>query len=680
VRWAFIALWLCACARQPAAADASIRVVVATLTSSAQITRVSVTVTPADVSADLTRDPAGTFSGTLTVAAGAQTVTASAWAGTMLAGSGTGSVTVVKGRTATLLITALDVTGPAPLPNHSPVVTSLVASATAVALGDQVSLVATAMDADGDAITFGWSAAPAGCGTFATPGSASTIWTAAAVGTCAVTITAGARGQSDSRSMSILVNPPAGGPPRPTLVQHVSSSANPTGVGEPGNAFKFTLPNPVRSGNCLILGMSYLWSATRTISITDDNGNVWPAAPAVTTTDGTALIVSIFVLPNANAGVTTITVTFDTALLPFQYTLSEFYNVATAAPTSGSSSSKATISPSLATGSFTPGNNDANGGNLIWTYFAYPYSGLSGFFPTTFAAGGTFSLLDADIAWHEQGFPHASEYFVQATAAPINPGMTATMSGGNDFFLGASIALKAASAGTAPPEGIRIVRVSHQTNQNTLGTRTAWDLQFPCSGNLIVLVTHEYAIIPINSITDNRGNDYVARALEDDEPQFWTVSGATPGNDLKMTLNLTAGALSSTVVLYDIVGADPAPVDGVAGTPVAADPSSGGHSADINNAPQITPVSLGLTIAAVDLGIGPISGLLPGTPPGAIFDLVTYAGETDNSTMDNADGKAHVYNTDLTPEHWNWGPILNDLTVDVNYSSTAVHFKAAATP
>jgi hypothetical protein len=132
------------------------------------------------------------------------------------------------------------------------------------------------------------------------------------------------------------------------------------------------------------------------------------------------------------------------------------------------------------------------------------------------------------------------------------------------------------------------------------------------------------------------------------------------------------------VVLYDVVGADPAPVDGVAGTPTAAVLPSGGHSADIFDAPRITPASLGLTIASLGIGQGPITGLLPGAPPGAIFDLVTYAGQTDTSAMDNADGKAHVYNTDLVQQNWNWGPILNGQTVPVHYSSAAVHFESAA--
>lgn len=85
-------------------------------------------------------------------------------------------------------------------------------------------------------------------------------------------------------------------------------------------------------------------------------------------------------------------------------------------------------------------------------------------------------------------------------------------------------------------------------------------------------------------------------------------------------------------------------------------------------------MSLGLTLAAISFGTGPATGLTTGSPPGAIFDFVSYAGEADIDRMDNADGRAHLYNTDLSTEHFNW--ILNH-TMGTTASATAVHFKAA---
>lgn len=666
MRRACIALLLYACSSPPPAGEAFVRVTVTAQTSAAQITRVSVTVTPAGTSADLDPLSPGTFSRKLSVPAGPQTVTATAWAGATPAAAGSGSVTVIKGQTVQLSIAALDVTGPAPAPDHSPVITSLSASASTVEVGDQVSLAATALDADGDGVAFLWTAAPSGCGTFAAPASPSTTWTAAVPGTCVVTIRASARGLSDTRSASILVSPVVG-VPAPTMVQHVSSTMNPPTDGTTGNNYKFTLPNPVMAGNCLILGISYKRSATRTVSVTDSNSNAWPALPAISASDGTNLTSSIFVLPNAKAGVTSITVAFDAMITTFQYTVSEFNDIATTSPVSGVSAGVSTA-PNLATPAFTPANNDAMGGNLIWSYFIDNEFGTeSG--ASRFAAAAPFTLLDADIGWTELGLPHASQSFVQATAGPVTPAMTATMAPGNDRFNGVAVALRAGFSGSAAPaNGIRIQRISHFTNAVP---PTTWNFQFPTRGNLIVGVVSQRDVIDITSITDSQGNVYTRFEPETDEPQIFYAVNATPDPNLRITVHSSGVPVNSSFLWYDISGADPSPPDGF------EDLTGGGvnrGSNTINDAPLITPASPGLTIAAISFGTGPATGLTAGSPPGAIFDYVSYAGELDIDRMDNADGRAHLYNTDLSPEHYNW--ILNH-TMGTTASATAVHFKAA---
>ena len=196
-------------------------------------------------------------------------------------------------------------------------------------------------------------------------------------------------------------------------------------------------------------------------TITDNNGNTWPTTAAVSANAGPGgNISSIWVLPNANAGQTTITVSFASAIIPFNYVVSEFNNVATANPLNGTSATANDAGASIATGSFTPGNNDGNGGNLIWNYYAV--SGGANGNPTSWVSGSGFTLLDADIAWNtKQGFPHATQYLVQTAAAPINPGITATAD--TDGFNGVAVALKAASAGTATSAGIHINKIIHQT-------------------------------------------------------------------------------------------------------------------------------------------------------------------------------------------------------------------------
>jgi hypothetical protein len=653
----------CACSSAPRADDAFLQVTVAAQTASAQITGVSVTIDPAGFSRTLTPGAGGTFSGTFPVPAGTQTVTATAFAGPAVVGNGSGSAVVSKGGTTQLLVVALDTTGPAPRPDHSPVITSLAASATAVRIGDPVLLTGTALDADGDPLTFSWSAAPVGCGTFSAQASASTTWTAAAPGTCVVTLRATARALSDVRSMSLVVSPLD--VPTPTLVQHLASTSNPPIDETKGNAFRFTLPNPVAAGNCLILGISYPRSA-RTVTVTDSSGNLWTRAAS--TSDPQNLTSSVYVLANAKPGTTSITVTFDAPVVTFQYTVSEFNDVDPVSPVSGTSTGQSTA-PSLATAAFSPANNDANGGNLIWSYFIdNEFATLNG--ATAFAPGAGFTLLDADIGWSELGLPHASQAFVQRTAGPLTPSMAATMSPETDGYNGVTIALRAGFAGAeAPANGIRIQRIAHFTNPVP---PTLWTFQFPTRGNLIVGIVCQSDIIDIRSITDSMNNTYVKVEEETDEPQIWYAANATPDPNLKITVHSAGRPVNSSFIWYDISGAAPVPLDGE-----KAHLSGGGIDRGDNtilDAPLIVPVSPGLTLAAISFGTGPATGLFGGSPPGAIFDFVSYSGETDIDRMDNADGRAHLYNTDLAPEHFNW--ILNH-TLGTTASATAVHFKAA---
>ena len=289
----------------------------------------------------------------------------------------------------------------------------------------------------------------------------------------------------------------------PTLIQHVASSANPIGVGIEGNNFKIPLPNSVGSGNAIILGMTYPHGSSPTI--TDSNGNTWPTTAAVSADAGSGgNISSIFVLPNASAGLTTITVSFASPIIPFNYVVSEFNNVATTSPINGTRATADDAGPSLTTGSFTPGNNDASGGNLIWNYYAV--SGGANGNPTSWVAGSNFTLLDADIAWaNKQGFPHASQYFVQTTAAPINPSIIATGDSA-DGYNAVAVALKAASAGTAASAGIHINTIIHQTSTSwpASGTLT---MQFPTTGTLRVLEYSNEAV-GVTSVTDSDGGTW----------------------------------------------------------------------------------------------------------------------------------------------------------------------------
>jgi fibronectin type 3 domain-containing protein len=456
----------------------------------------------------------------------------------------------------------------------------------------------------------------------------------------------------------------------PTLVQHTASSSNEQN-GLTGNDYKFTLPNKVLPGNCLILAVTFgsnPFSPTTAITaITDSSGDTWSSTPDVTTTDGGTAFSQIFVHPNASAGIHTITVTLNRVVTLFQYTVSEFYNVAAVTPVNGRAGRAIAANGTISTGSFTPANNDAAGGNLIWAYFAddsAPFATM----PTALAAGGSFTLLDASIGTNSAALPHASMYFVQTTAAAINPSMTLT-GGGSDTWNGVAVALKAASAGVAPAaSGIRIVSLVHETNSAPPAT---WIVQFPSRGDLIVLRVNDDP--NLTSITDSSGNAYVRSTTS---PQIWHADHPITGPNLKLTLHFTATPQNRTILLYDIIGASAAPEDGHVQNQAGAAPSTSA-AYDLPDSPAITPASAnGLTIAALTMGIGPVDGFAAGAPSGAIYDFVFHTGDVDSDRMDSGDGAAHFYNPDLSTEHWNWH-VPNAAGVSSNslFVGSAAHFK-----
>jgi hypothetical protein len=90
--------------------------------------------------------------------------------------------------------------------------------------------------------------------------------------------------------------------------------------------------------------------------------------------------------------------------------------------------------------------------------------------------------------------------------------------------------------------------------------------------------------------------------------------------------------------------------------------------------PVITPTTAnGLVIVVMGDGNGPVLGLDTGSPSGAIFDIVNYTGEIDVDLMENADGQAHIYNSDTNVENWNWRITSNP---NNSVDATAVAFKS----
>ncbi len=259
----------------------SVVVVAQAATAAPQITHVRVTITPASVSQDLTVDPRDPtrFTGTFSVPTGTQIVAVEAFsAGEKSVGTGAATVTVAKSVAVQAQIRILDATGPAPEPDHSPVVTSLVTPLSAQ-VDDQLPVNATAIDADQDPMTFSWTASPSGCGTFAAPTAAATTFTAKLLGTCTVTFTVTARGKSDSKSASIAIAPATGTidvvvtyVPQPVISSIAFTSGATTLATVARNAADATIRVPFHKGTPYTVTFSFDPWPSGTVALTDSCG------------------------------------------------------------------------------------------------------------------------------------------------------------------------------------------------------------------------------------------------------------------------------------------------------------------------------------------------------------------------------------------------------------------------
>jgi hypothetical protein len=259
----------------------SIVVIAQQVTSAEEITHVRVTITPAAITQDLTVDPQDPtrFTGTFSVPVGTHTVAVEAFSGGEKSlGTGSASVTVQKSATVQAQIEILDATGPAPGPDHSPVVTSLV-TPTSAQVDDQLVLAATAVDEDGDPMTFSWTASPAGCGTFAAPAAASTSFTARLLGACAVTFTVTANGKSDRKSASILIAAATGSidvvvtyVPQPVISSIAFSTGATTVATVLRTAPDATIRAPFHKGTAYTVSFSFDAWPTGSVALSDSCG------------------------------------------------------------------------------------------------------------------------------------------------------------------------------------------------------------------------------------------------------------------------------------------------------------------------------------------------------------------------------------------------------------------------
>jgi hypothetical protein len=434
---------------------------------------------------------------------------------------------------------------------------------------------------------------------------------------------------------------------------HVSASST---LGYGVSRYDFPLPNATMSGNCVVVGFQYsARDGNITATVSDDRGNTY--SPLISNNDGTQIVNLSYAL-NVLPGTQKISITFSGGAPSYVSALAtEFYNIATSNALDGFSGNAGT-GTSVTASSFTPSTS----GDLIYQYAVQ--DSTSNPMNSWSQGGSPWTLLSSDVLNGS-----AAQYQVQASAAPINPtlGMAPSQN-----FNSVAIALKAADAGSAPPSGIRVVRVQHHSVSDANSTT---QLQFPCTGNLIVVAWIGAPGHDITEVTDGNLNAYESQGsaygyhLSGDSQIYFAANAVT--NTTMTGPTITANntdSSGSTAVLFDVRGAAASPYDLTA--------EASGYQPNAGNVTGVTispSMANGLVITTIGVDSNTINGLAAGSPGNFLSAVPTPM--TPDNPVDQNNGWALWYNPSAAAGTFIWS--TEGGQVD-DWASIAVAFKAVS--
>jgi hypothetical protein len=205
-------------------------------------------------------------------------------------------------------------------------------------------------------------------------------------------------------------------------------------------------------------------------------------------------------------------------------------------------------------------------------------------------------------------------------------------------------------------------------------TGTSAPLQFPCTGNLVVVSWIGTPGYDLTGINDNQTNSYfpigsvVSFALSGDNQMFYAANAktSTTMTGPNLTMNNGPDTAGSTALLFDITGAASSPFDSTA-------MATGNQSTfgDVT-AVSITPITPdGLVISSIGVDSNTIVGLSPGN---FLSSVTTPEAGSGGWPDDENNGWALAYNSTAGELTFVWnttgGPVNN-------WASVAAAFKSA---
>ena len=394
-----------------------------------------------------------------------------------------------------------------------------------------------------------------------------------------------------------------------------------------------------------------------TASIVDNKGSNYILGASA---DSGAWVTSDYYVPGSTAGITQITVSFPGTVNDWHGSVREYSGVATSSPLDGSCTNNAAAPVTVQCSS--PITTTASGDLILSSTMLVGGLGsnLCGSTSGSMAPGGSFVLDSADPFCSD-----AEEEFVQSSAGSITPSFA--IGGNSSRFNIVAMAFKAASAGTKPT-GMYIL---HQQKVFIDEQTTSQPNYFVSEGNLLVAAfeTNNFNggtgdVMSIGNCTPS--NTWTKRVsnLNPYSPQILFVPSANTSTNMLCTVTQQNPGSTTLMAVYDVVGAASSPED------VDSPGAQGQATTTTQNAPSLTPkAGPGIAFAAMNIGIGPETGVAPGY----VFDNTPFTGETDQSGMNNGDGWQHVFYTGTSPLNFTWS-----INTGAWWYAFAVSFKAGA--
>ena len=275
-----------------------------------------------------------------------------------------------------------------------------------------------------------------------------------------------------------------------------------------GDHIDIYLPNATLSGNLVtvLLGIDGTGNFP---TVTDDQSNRYSVAKSCTDS-GNNTTMLLYAAANVTAGARKITVTYAATNQngPAVPAVAEWTNLATSSPVDTTSCNNGSSS-TVTAGSATPGQS----GDLVIQYAwndRYGTIGSGGGLGKYYTAGS-----QSNITWqmflNAFDWMYGAQWGVYSSTSALNPAMTSSTSG----FVSLSVFFKAASAGTAPGNGIRVLkRKDVMLTTGWIPSPLTGHIACPSSTNLLIADWGGPGL-DLTNVSDSASNSWQSESCQD---------------------------------------------------------------------------------------------------------------------------------------------------------------------